>query len=109
MITLSTTLLIATLIFSLYLKIKKAKHAKLAYTNVSDHEDRQIIDSIKSLRKEIATESEITLKYKEFTGKDIDPEMLQKKLIEAEEAGIIRKKITKINDNPYVTWDINFL
>ena len=45
--------------------------------------------------------------FKQLTGKDIDLNNLRRKLIDAEESAIISKKITKINDNPYITWNFN--
>jgi exosortase len=108
MITLTGALLIGVLTTSLYPETKKKSNAKHIYSQISNIEDRQIIDSIKALGKEIATESKITLKYKELTGKNIDPEILQNKLVDAEQLNIITRKIININDEPYLTWKLNF-
>jgi len=70
--------------------------------------NRNIIDSIKALEKEITTETNIATKYREITGRDIDLERLQDKLMEAEESNIIKRKITNINDEPYITWKLTF-
>ncbi|MFX0136251.1 MAG: exosortase/archaeosortase family protein, partial [Candidatus Hodarchaeota archaeon] len=108
MILITVALLSVILIISNYLDIKKKTRAKLFYSQISDSEDRQIIDSINSLKKEIAIESNISSKYKEFTGKQIDLETLHKKLIEAEDLNIIRKKVINIYDEPYISWKLIF-
>jgi len=108
MITITATLLTGVLTISLYLETKKKNNAKRTFSQISDPEDRNIIDSIKALEKETATETKIASKYKEITGKDIDPERLYNKLKEAEEANIIKRKIININDEPYMTWKLTF-
>ena len=108
MITTSAALLIGVLTTTLYLETKKKNNAKHIYSQISDPEDRNIIDSIKVLEKEIATETKIASKYKEITGKNINPDILYNKLIEAEESNIIKRKIININDEPYLTWKSNF-
>ena len=108
MITITAVLLTGVLTITLYLETKKKNNAKHTYSQISDPEDRNIIDSIKALEKETATETKIASKYREITGKDIDPERLQNKLIEAEEANIINRKIININDEPYMTWKLTF-
>jgi len=107
MITTTAALLIGVLTTALYLETKKKNNAKHIYSQISEPEDRNIIDSIKALEKEIATETKIASKYKEITGKNINPEILYNKLIEAEESNIIKKKIININDEPYLTWKSN--
>ena len=107
MITTTAALLIGVLTTTLYLETKKKNNAKHIHSQISEPEDRNIIDSIKALEKEIATEIKIASKYKEITGKNINPEILYNKLIEAEESNIIKKKIININDEPYLTWKSN--
>ena len=108
MIMMSAGLLMSVLIISLYLETKKKTNAKFIYSQLSDPEDRNIIDSIKSLEKEVATETKIAQKYLDTTGKDIDNKKLCEKLDEAEKAKIIRRKIINLNDEPYLTWKSYF-
>jgi|GEM_PF-4348027 len=42
----------------------------------------------------------VTSRYGEFSGKDIEIDRLHVKLVEAEEAGLIEKRITSKNDEP---------
>jgi len=108
MIMITAVILTGVLTITLYLETKKKNNAKHTYSQISDPEDRNIIDSIKALEKEIATETKIATKYREITGKGIDPERLHNKLMEAEESNIINKKIININDEPYMTWKTRF-
>ena len=108
MITITAASLIGVITISLYFETKKKVNAKRIYSQISVPEDRNIIESIKAIEREIATETKIASKYKEITGKDIDPERLYNKLKEAEEAKIIIRKIININDEPYMTWKLTF-
>ncbi|MFX0133287.1 MAG: exosortase/archaeosortase family protein, partial [Candidatus Hodarchaeota archaeon] len=104
LITITATLLIGFLAISLYLEIKKKINVKRIYSRISDPQDQNIIDSIKALKREIATETKISSMYKEITGEKIDLEILRNKLTVAEEINIINRKIININDEPYITW-----
>jgi len=108
MITFTAALLTGVLTITLYLETKKKSKAKHIYSQISNPEDRNIIEAIKTFEKEIATETKIIIKYREITGKDIEPERLQNKLMEAEEANIINRKIININDEPYISWKLTF-
>ena len=51
--------------------------------------------------------TKIASKYKEITGKSLDPEKMHKKLKESEQANIIREKIINVDDEPYIGWKTN--
>jgi hypothetical protein len=87
--------------------MRARKNAKNIYNNISGLKDRQILDVIRGLKKS-ASASMITSKYKELYDNEIDIEKLEQKLSEAEEAGLIQRKLTKINDNPYLGWETTF-
>jgi len=42
----------------------------------------------------------------EITGKTLDDETLNSKLLMAEKLGLIKRKIMKINDEPYQIWKL---
>lgn len=103
LIEIATMLLIGISFFSLYLSISRRKSARHAYNQISDLRERQILETVKTL-KEQANESNIASKYKEISGEDIDIKRLHKILVEAEEAGILERRITNKNDEPYMYW-----
>lgn len=108
-ITTTVALLFGVIDITLYLQKKNKNNAKHIYTQISEPEDRYIIDSIKELENEMATEIKIASKYNEITGKNIETERLHNKILEAEELNIIKRKILNINDEPYMAWRVNFL
>ena len=81
--------------------------ARARDNQISDLRERQILEAVKAL-KDQANESNIASKYKEISGEDIDIKRLHKKLVEAEEAGLIERRITNRNDEPYISWKPNF-
>jgi exosortase len=107
LITMTGALLLGPIAYYLYLERNKRRGAQHAYAHISDTEDRQILDSVKALKKDLATESKIASKYREISGREIDIERIHMKIIEAEEAGLIERKIININDEPYLTWKSN--
>jgi hypothetical protein len=108
LIMISATLLLLTLIWLIYIEINKRKVAKNLYAQISDSEERQIFDAIKAVEKGLVNESKIVSKYREISKRDIDLVKLHRKLVEAEEAGLIERKIININDEPFITWKLNF-
>jgi len=108
LITITTVFLIGIIIFTLYIVRNRRKGAKHAYKQISDLEERQILEAVKEIEKDQANESNIASKYKEISGKYIDIERLHKKLVEAEEAGLIERRITNKNDEPYISWKPNY-
>lgn len=108
LITITGVLLIGTMITFFYLERNKRREARRVYNQISDFEERQILEAIKTFIKESPNESWTTSKLSETSGKDIDTEKLHKKLVEAEKAGIIERKIININDKPYLRWKLNF-
>ena len=97
-------LLLGSIVYYIFLERNKRIEVMNAYTRILDPDECLILNSVKSLSKELAIESKIALKYREISGRNIDIEKLHKKLIEAEEANIIERKIININDEPYITW-----
>lgn len=55
-----------------------------------------------------ANEFAVASKYEEMTKKAIDLERLHTKLIEAEEAGLIERRMINRDDEPYISWTPNF-
>ncbi|MCJ7667839.1 MAG: exosortase/archaeosortase family protein, partial [Anaerolineae bacterium] len=57
LITMTGALLLGPIAYYLYLERNKRRGAQRAYAHISDAEDRQILDSVKALKKDLATES----------------------------------------------------
>jgi exosortase len=93
--------------YYLYHEYNRRKTIKGLYERINYLEDRGIIDAIKALRKEIASETKIKSKYDEITKKDINLNTINDKLVLAEKSGIIRRKMISINDEPYIIWKSN--
>jgi len=108
LIMITGALLIGTLIISLYQDRNRRRGIKHAFTHLYEPVDLYIIDAIKALTKEVAIEYKIASKYKELSGNEIDMEELKKKLNEAEEFGLIQRKLISINNKPYITWKLTF-
>jgi hypothetical protein len=100
-------LITGSLSYYLYLEYNKFKTIRGLHDRIIDPEDREIINSIKALKKEVASEIKIKLKYNEITGKDININTLKNKYDMAEKSGLIKRKIININDEPYITWKSN--
>jgi len=100
-------LLIGVMLYSVNLRRIEHGRALYVYSKITDAEDLQIMDALRNPEKGPVTLSYIASKINEKTGKNIDLEILQMKLIKAEEKGIVQRKILNINDNPYITWKLN--
>jgi hypothetical protein len=107
-ITLLVIMIISVLVVNFYFEITKINSSRHLYSQISDSDERNIIESIKLLEKEIASEKRIISKFKELTGKNIEKDKLNKKILEAEELNIIKRKIVNIDDEPYLTWITQF-
>ena len=108
LITITVALLLTTLVFAIYFEMKKQRLARHIYAQISDREERQILKAVKALKNELAKEVKIASKYREISAKHIKIEELRKKLVEAKEVGLIEREIININDEPYITWKLNF-
>ena len=108
LITTTCIILLGTLLFNLYLERNRRKNVKHVYNYISNPDDRQILDSIIELKKQLATHALIASKFKELSGRDIDIETLDIKLSQAEAAGLIQRKIININDEPHTIWKNKF-
>ena len=108
LITTTFIILLGTLLFNLYLERNRRKNAKHIYNYISNPEDRQILDSIIELKKQLATHIMIASKFKELSGRDIDIWTFDIKLSQAEAAGLIQRKLININDEPYTIWKNKF-
>jgi len=97
-------LVVGVLLLSYYFDRIKAKRAKKVYMQISDEREKYVFDSIKLLENDVATTKKIMSKYEELTGENVDEINLVRTLSEAEQVGIIYKKIINIDDIPYITW-----
>jgi len=108
LITITVATIAGAVIFSYLLELNRKKSAKRVYGQLSDREDRQILDAVRALKKELANETNILSKYNEISGEDIDIETLHRKLVEAAEAGLLKRSIINIDDTPYISWKPNY-
>ena len=100
--------MVVVIIYALYLRIEQGKKGFQLYDQIENYEDKSILYVLKNDKNSSMKEHEISLKYKELTGNDIDENTLSIKLKRAEEIGIVDKIIANVDDKPYVSWRINF-
>ena len=100
-------MIVGTLVYNLYPEIFRRIKAKNMFHNLYDPEERQILEVIRGL-KQSASVSKIASKFRELYDDEIDIAKLEQKLSDAEEAGLVQKRFTKIYDNPYLVWEITF-
>ena len=100
--------LLCVIMFYFYLERSRRRIVNKIYSNIPIQKEQQILDSIKKVDKDIATEHNILRKFYELTGYELSLDELRAKLDEAENSGLIERKITSINDEPYISWKPNF-
>jgi len=103
----TTVLLAGTIGFGAVNKFRDCKAKGRIYQKLSE-EDRLIIDSVrKATENSKATLGNVTAIYRETASRELDDESLRQKLIQAEKAGIVSKKVTSQSDEPFQTWIVN--
>ena len=101
----TTTALIITLIFQRIQKYKQKKSNFLAFNRLALQEERTILQAThQTSQKSIPTGNAIALSYQKLAQKPIEFNKLIQKLYQAEEAGLIKRKIASQEDNPTLTW-----
>lgn len=104
-------LLAMMLLTYIYLEMRKnnqkKKRATLIFTNITFSEDKQILYKIKQILKKNTRLTEITLPI-QIDGIEVNENILHSKILEAERAGLLERKLVKINDEPYLTWDVHY-
>ncbi len=109
----SLMLIILTIIIGIttytYLKKEKyKKRAKQTYNHLTDFKDKSIIDAIKFMEKKPAVLSDVAELYENHTKEKINNDSLVRKINQAVESGLINNSIININDEPYLSWSVNF-
>jgi exosortase len=89
--------------YTKYVQQASSNRAYKAYSRLTSTEDLLLINSIKELKTE-ATECNIINALSE----KIDQDTLKRKISEAEESGILKKKVVNIDDETYLIWGPNF-
>jgi len=88
----------------IYLNKKQEKNAKAILKQISNPVDIGIIELVRKEKYSICSESLIMKKYKEIFGVEISFNELHNKLLEAEKAGILYKKIMVQNNESFISW-----
>lgn len=101
-------LIIVTITYYFNLEINKRKSARKIFLHLSNIKEKNILEVIKSLNKNIANGYNISEKYKEVNVEEIDLEAVSTIFFQALESGLVETKIINRNDEPYVTWRANF-
>ena len=103
----TTVLLAGTIGFGAVDKFRDCKAKGRIYQKLSE-EDRLIIDSVrKATENSEATLGNVAAIYRETASRGLDDEALRQRLIQAEKAGIVNKKIISQSDDPFQTWIVN--
>jgi len=89
-----------------YLKNRERKKSKQNfYHKLALKEDRLILQAAHQAAKaDKPTGNTIASYFQKIAGKPIEPELLHKKLKEAEKAGLIKREITSQEDEPTLIW-----
>ena len=107
LMTIAGTLFLGVLITFKFQDFNNKRSMIKAYNNLT-FEDQQLIISIKDLTENHAIERNILLKYQDVIDKNVDLDILSWKLKDAENIGLLKRKIKSICDKPYFYWDVNF-
>jgi exosortase len=103
----TTLLLTGTIAFGAVDKFRDCKAKGRIYQKLSE-EDRLIINSVrKATENSEATLGNVAAIYRETANRELDDEALRQRLIQAEKAGLVNKKIISQSDEPFQTWVVN--
>jgi len=101
----TTTALIIALLLQRIQKYKQKKSNFMAFNRLALQEERTILQAAyHTSQKSIPTGNAIALSYQKLAEKPIKFNKLIQKLYQAEEAGLIKRKIASQEDNPTLTW-----
>jgi exosortase len=100
-------LLVNTVAIGLVIESRRQKGKARAYHKLSE-EDRLFIDSVRqAMKNSRATLEKVVAAYKSTANREIEDKVLRLKLIQAEEAGLVSKKLISQSDEPFYTWTVN--
>jgi exosortase len=83
---------------------EKNKANLRVYDKLASEEEKSILRGVHLARKGKASTSKIAECYQELTGRQIDLDVLTRKLKEAQEAGLITSEIDVSSDEPMIAW-----
>jgi len=105
LITLTIIPLVISGLYQIIKNQREKKDAQKLFKRIKPKEERLILKAVQKSNKEgKATGLAIASAYKELTGKPIEIETLTEKLEEAEKAGLIKRKISNLDDEPIQIW-----
>ncbi len=101
-----TTAIVATiLILNKIKKMKRTRASLQTFNRLALPEEKAILRAAhQASQKGKPTAQSIASSYQKLSQKPIEFDALVQKLKEAEEAGLIQRKITSQDDNPVLTW-----
>ena len=108
LLVLTIFMIISVTIYGIYLNIAGKKKSRILYNDIEDYEDRNVLHVLKSTENVRMKINEISAKYKDITGNEIDLDILNSKLKKAEEIGIIKVLYLNEYDRPYKSYKLNF-
>lgn len=88
------------------IRVKRETSKKL-YSKIRDENDKELLDVIKSIDDDVINIKKIYGMYNKVSEFKIEPDALKTKLNELEKLGVIEKKLTHIDDYPYMTYQFN--
>jgi len=105
MLAIVTTALLAGTLGLAFANESRERKAKGRIYQKLSQEDRQIVDSVrKAAETSQGTLGNVETVYSKITQRKVDNEELRRRLIQAEAAGIMSKKIISQSDEPFQTW-----
>ena len=102
LIAITTTLLTVLLTLHTIRNHQERKSNLKAYQKLADKKEKQILKAVHQTKP--STTQNIAKAYQKLTGEPIQIEALHEKLEQAEKAGLVKKEISNLEDQPVLTW-----
>lgn len=99
----TTTLLAITVAYQLFIDTQEKKSNLRLYHKLPTQQI-QLIQAVKLASKETTKPTSIAAHLQELTGENVDTTTLTKKLLDAEKAHLVERKIGNRNDEPTIQW-----
>jgi hypothetical protein len=101
-------ILLGGAIFWIYNRYRDKNNFKTMMSHVSGPEEIHILEALRSLKHNTANGSSIQQRYEELSGKTIDIDRLQQKLLEAQKVGLIIQDFDNDVTEPHFIWKTTY-
>lgn len=101
-------IILVGVIFWVYTGYSRKMSIKKMLSRITDLEEIQIFESIRSLKPYTADGSNIQKRYEEISGRSIDIERLHQKLLEAQKMGLVMQALDRDVTEPHILWKANY-